>query len=54
MWVDMMTRHHEGAVTMANSELRDGQNSEAKALARAIIAAQTQEIATMDELATTL
>lgn len=45
LWVEMMTKHHEGAVEMARKQLTDGQNTEVKALANAIIKAQTAEIA---------
>jgi uncharacterized protein (DUF305 family) len=50
MWLDMMIRHHEGAVTMARSELASGRNADAKELAQAIIDGQTREIATMKAL----
>lgn len=49
-----MTRHHEGAVTMAQAELSTGQNPEAKTLASKIIAAQNKEITTMKALLTKL
>lgn len=54
MWLQMMTEHHTGAVDMARTELRDGQNPEAKALAQKIIDAQQAEIATMKQLLTTV
>jgi uncharacterized protein (DUF305 family) len=54
LWVQMMTKHHQGAVEMAKSELSMGQNAEAKALAMNIVKAQTAEIATMTALAKTL
>lgn len=54
LWVEMMTEHHQGAITMARTELSSGQNEQAKALAQQIIDAQTSEIATMTELAKTL
>jgi uncharacterized protein (DUF305 family) len=54
LWVQMMTKHHQGAVQMANTELSMGQNTDAKALATRIIRAQTAEIATMTALAKTL
>ena len=54
LWVQLMTRHHQGAVEMANVELTNGQNAQAKALATAIIKAQTAEIAIMTALAKTL
>jgi uncharacterized protein (DUF305 family) len=45
MWLQMMTKHHQGAVTMATTETQQGQNSDAKALAQQIITAQNKEIA---------
>lgn len=54
LWVTMMTEHHQGAIAMATTELADGQNAEAKALAQTIIGAQTKEVATMTALAKTL
>jgi len=50
MWVDMMTRHHQGAVEMAKAELAQGQNEDAKTLANEITAAQTVEIAKMADI----
>ncbi|SNY80891.1 Uncharacterized conserved protein, DUF305 family [Nocardia amikacinitolerans] len=47
MWLEMMIEHHTGAIDMAKTELADGVNPEAQALARAVIAAQESEIATM-------
>ncbi|UZJ25142.1 DUF305 domain-containing protein [Rhodococcus antarcticus] len=49
-WLTMMTEHHSGAVDMANVELSDGSNTDAKTLATAIITAQNAEIATMKGL----
>ena len=54
MWVDMMTRHHRGAIEMAGTELKDGQDAASKALATMVIAAQTKEVATMTALAKSL
>lgn len=50
MWLQMMIEHHEGAVEMAETEIADGQDSRAKALARAIIDAQRAEITEMERL----
>ena len=50
MWLQLMTEHHTGAITMAQTELRDGQSAESKALAQQIIDAQQAEIATMKQL----
>jgi uncharacterized protein (DUF305 family) len=46
-FVDMMTRHHQGAVDMANTELREGALAEPKQLAQQIITAQQREIRQM-------
>lgn len=45
-----MTAHHEGALVMAKVELDKGENPQAQELARAIIATQETEIATMRAL----
>jgi uncharacterized protein (DUF305 family) len=50
MFLTMMIAHHEGAIEMAQTEQADGENAEAKALARQIEAAQTKEIAEMKRL----
>ena len=54
LWLQMMIKHHQGAVAMATTETADGQNAEAKRLAQQIIGAQTQEIATMEKLLPTI
>ncbi|WP_159843085.1 DUF305 domain-containing protein [Nocardia sp. CY41] len=46
-WLTMMIDHHQGAIAMAETELADGRNAEAKGLAQAIIAAQRVEIEQM-------
>ncbi|MFF0344013.1 DUF305 domain-containing protein [Kribbella sp. NPDC004875] len=50
MWVDMMIRHHQGAVTMAKTEQTAGQDAPSIALAKKIQTAQTTEIGTMQRL----
>ena len=50
MWVQMMIKHHQGAVTMAKTELEQGKNSDAKALAQNIVDAQEAEITEMQGL----
>lgn len=47
LWLESMIAHHEGAVEMAQTELTDGSNAEAKALAQTIIDTQNAEIAQM-------
>ena len=47
MWLQMMVRHHQGAVTMAKTELAQGSNTDAKAPASSIIDSQTAEMKTI-------
>lgn len=46
-WIDMMIRHHEGALEMARQELAGGKFADARALAQSIISGQTAEIGEM-------
>ena len=50
MFLGKMIGHHEGAVEMARTELADGVNPEAKALAQQVVDSQQAEIAEMKEL----
>lgn len=50
MWLRMMIQHHQGAIDMAKTELAQGSNSDAKALAQKIISAQQAEINEMNGL----
>lgn len=45
-----MVKHHQGAVTMAKTELASGQNPDAKQLAQNIITTQQAEITQMNQL----
>lgn len=54
MYVEGMIKHHQGAVTMAEAEVKDGQDADAVALANKIIDAQKAEIAEMQALLPTL
>jgi uncharacterized protein (DUF305 family) len=47
MFLTMMIKHHEGAITMAKDEQTKGSSKPAKDLAGTIITAQTAEITTM-------
>ncbi|MEV0289035.1 DUF305 domain-containing protein [Kribbella sp. NPDC050820] len=49
-WMQLMIRHHQGAVTMATAEQKSGKDPAAIALAKKIQAAQTAEITTMQNL----
>jgi uncharacterized protein (DUF305 family) len=42
MWLQMMIDHHTGAITMANTELRDGTNADAQKLGEQIIASRPE------------
>ena len=46
-FVAMMIAHHQGAIDMAQAELRHGHNEQLRRLAQEIIVTQRQEIATM-------
>jgi uncharacterized protein (DUF305 family) len=45
----MMRIHHQGAIDMAQAELRDGKDAQMRKLATNIIAAQKKEIAQLDK-----
>lgn len=50
MWVTLMVRHHQGAITMATTERTNGSDPAAKELAGKIITAQKGEITRMQTL----
>jgi uncharacterized protein (DUF305 family) len=50
MFLQMMIRHHQGAIEMARTEQSQGVNPAAKKLARQIETSQTVEIAQMQQL----
>ncbi|TCK21457.1 DUF305 domain-containing protein [Pseudonocardia endophytica] len=50
LYLQLMIRHHEGAVQMARTELASGTNPEARALAQRIVDSQQAEIAEMQRL----
>ncbi len=52
MFLAMMIEHHQGAVTMAKTEIRDGLHTSAKQLAENIRRTQTAEISSMQDLLT--
>ena len=51
-WLTMMIEHHTGAIEMANTEIADGSNEQAKQMARTIVQTQQTEIDTMKALQT--
>jgi uncharacterized protein (DUF305 family) len=54
LFLTQMIAHHEGAITMAQTEIKDGQYPAAVAMAHAIVATQQQEIDTMKGILATL
>jgi uncharacterized protein (DUF305 family) len=46
-FVSMMVPHHQGAIEMAQAELRHGRNEQLRRMAQEIIVTQQQEIAAM-------
>jgi uncharacterized protein (DUF305 family) len=50
MWLSMMIEHHAGAIDMAEVQLADGSDPEARALAEEIVDAQQDEIALMERM----
>ena len=47
-FMKQMRVHHQAAIAMARTELANGQNAEARALAQAVVVAQEREIGTID------
>jgi len=55
MFLQMMTEHHQGAVTMAQTEQQQqGQNPQAVTLADSIVTSQTAEIDQMNQMLTAM
>jgi uncharacterized protein (DUF305 family) len=54
LFLTQMIAHHEGAITMAQTEIKDGQYPVAIELAKAIVTTQQQEIDTMNGILASL
>jgi uncharacterized protein (DUF305 family) len=50
LWLQSMIGHHDGAIKMAQTELADGANADAKDLAKKIVTTQTAEITQMKQI----
>jgi uncharacterized protein (DUF305 family) len=50
MWLEMMIRHHEGAVAMAETVRASGSNADVLGLAEQVITTQQGEIEEMQAL----
>ena len=49
-----MIAHHQGALTMAQDEINNGQFPDAIAMARSILGSQQKEIDTMNQILSSL
>ena len=54
LFLTQMIQHHQGAITMAQNEIKDGQFPDAIALSKSIITSQQKEIDTMNQILGTL
>lgn len=54
LYLTQMVKHHKGAISMAQVEIKDGQYPAATAMARAIVTSQQQEIDTMNKILASL
>ena len=54
LFLQQMTTHHQGAIAMAKTEISDGKNAGAIALAQAILSGQSAEITEMASILGTL
>lgn len=54
LYLTQMVKHHQGAITMAQNEIKDGQYPDTVALARSIVTSQQQEIDTMNKILASL
>lgn len=54
LFLTQMVAHHKGAITMAQSEIKDGQYPPAVEMARAIVTTQQREIDTMNGILASL
>ena len=54
LFLEQMIEHHNGAITMSQEQVDNGQNPDAVALAQKIVDDQTAEIATMEDILASL
>ncbi|WP_020674376.1 DUF305 domain-containing protein [Amycolatopsis nigrescens] len=52
LFAELMIKHHQGSVSMANKQIAEGVNPEAVDLARRVLMAQQAEIAELEKLRT--
>jgi uncharacterized protein (DUF305 family) len=54
LFLTQMIKHHQGAITMAQNEIKNGQFPDAVALAKSIATSQQKEIDTMNQILSSL
>ncbi len=54
LYLTQMIKHHQGAITMAQNEIKNGQFADAIALAKSIATSQQKEIDTMNQILSSL
>ena len=54
LYLTQMVKHHQGAITMGQHEINDGQYPATIALAHSIVTSQQQEIDTMNKILASL
>lgn len=54
LFLEQMTTHHQGAITMAKTEISEGKYPDAITLAKGIVTGQTAEIAEMADILSNL
>ena len=50
LWLESMISHHQGAIEMAKAEIANGDNVDAKDLAKKIVTTQEAEIGQMKQM----
>jgi uncharacterized protein (DUF305 family) len=50
LWLESMISHHQGAIEMAKAEIANGDNVDAKTLAKSIVTTQEAEIGQMKQM----
>ena len=50
LWLESMISHHQGAIEMAKAEIANGDNVDAKTLAKNIVTTQEAEIGQMKQM----
>lgn len=50
MFARMMIAHHSGAIQMANDELKNGDNTDAKTLAQQVVTSQSAEVTQLQKI----